>query len=110
MSSLDKLKDYFSKLPEVKRIHELETYIDNSKIINEKFDELKSIQKLMVSSLEFNQKKQYQVYQEEYNLKKEELLDLPFVEEYLELIDIVGEKLNDLSFVIENELYKAING
>ena len=58
MSSLDKLKDYFSKLPEVKRIHELETYIDNSKIINEKFDELKSIQKLMVSSLEFNQKKQ----------------------------------------------------
>ena len=97
-------------MPEVERIHELEAYIDNNKDIKQAFDSLKDIQRKMVSSKEFNQEKQYQMYLLEYNNKKKELLDMPFVEEYLELIEEVGYKLNDLSYFISNELHKKING
>ena len=110
MNNIDNLKDYFNDLPEVKRIKELEAYIDNNEKINKSFNSLKDIQKKMVSSKEFNQQNQYQIYLNEYNQKKEELLNMPFVEEYLELIEIVGQKLNNLSNLIENELYKKING
>ncbi len=97
-------------MPEVERIHELEAYIDNNKDIKQAFDSLKDIQRKMVSSKEFNQEKQYQMYLLEYNKKKEELLNMPFLEEYLELIEEVGYKLNDLSYFISNELHKKING
>ena len=97
-------------MPEVERIHELEAYIDNNKDIKRAFDSLKDIQRKMVSSKEFNQEKQYQMYLLEYNKKKEELLNMPFLEEYLELIEEVGYKLNDLSYFISNELHKKING
>lgn len=110
MSNILELKEYFSDLPEVKRIHELENYIDNNQEIKDCFNEIKRIQKLMVSSKEFNQMKQYQMYLEEYNKTKDKLLDLPFVEEFIELIDIVGNMLKELSLEIEDELYKKING
>lgn len=97
-------------MPEVERIHELEAYIDNNKDIKQAFDSLKDIQRKMVSCKEFNQEKQYQMYLLEYNKKKEELLNMPFLEEYLELIEEVGYKLNDLSYFISNELHKKING
>ena len=97
-------------MPEVERIHELEAYIDNNKDIKQAIDSLKDIQRKMVSSKEFNQEKQYQMYLLEYNKKKEELLNMPFLEEYLELIEEVGYKLNDLSYFISNELHKKING
>lgn len=109
MNNISDLEEYFKSLPEVKRIHELEPYIDQSKKIQEAFQEVKNIQKKLVSSKEFNQKKQYQIYLEEYEKAKERLMDLPFVEEYLELIDIVGQKLKDLTSIIESELYKKIN-
>ena len=95
-------------MPEVERIHELEAYIDNNKDIKQAFDSLKDIQRKMVSSKEFNQEKQYQMYLLEYNKNKEELLNMPFLEEYLELIEEVGYKLNDLSYFISNELHKKI--
>lgn len=109
MSNIDSLKEYFNSLPEVKRIHQLEPYIDNSEKIKKAFENVKEIQKLLVQSKEFNQNIQYEMYLKEYNEAKERLLDLPFVEEYLELIDIVGNMLKELSLDIEDELYKKIN-
>lgn len=97
-------------MPEVERIHELEAYIDNNKDIKQAFDSLKDIQRKMVSSKEFNQEKQYQMYLLEYNNKKKELLDMPFVEEYLELVEIVGNMLKELSSSIEYSLAQKING
>ena len=38
------------------------------------------------------------------NTTKNELYNLPFVEEYLELVDIINQKLGSLSFLIEKEL------
>ncbi len=109
MNNIDELKNYFLSLEEVKRFKELENYILNNKKIKDSFESLKEKQKQLVNAKEFNQKVQYKIYEEEYLKQKEELLDMPFVEEYLELVDIINSKLEELSFELENKLNKIIN-
>ena len=110
MSNIEELKKYFNELPEVKRIHELENYIDNNKDIKIKFRNVKAIQKKIVNAKEFNQINQYKEYEKEYNNLKQELLDMPFVEEYLELLDLVDQMLISMTDSIEYKLDKKING
>ncbi|MBQ9124993.1 MAG: YlbF family regulator [Acholeplasmatales bacterium] len=101
---IDNIKEYFNSLPEVKRIKELESYIDSNNEINDTFNAIKDIQKKMVNAKEFNQINQYKLYLEEYNLLRDKLMDLPFVEEYLELLEIVNSKLVFLTQTIEQEM------
>ena len=97
----NKLLDYFNNIPEVIRLKELKNYIEsNEKIIN-KFDEIKNVQKQIVNAREFNQINQLKVYEDEYKRLNQELLDIPFVEEYLELMNYVDQMIN--SFVKEVE-------
>ncbi|MBQ3253760.1 MAG: YlbF family regulator [Acholeplasmatales bacterium] len=110
MNSFNKIKDYFLDLPEVKRIKELENYIDNNKDINESFNKIKDIQKQLVNSKEFNQMNQYSILLNEYEKEKDRLINLPFVEEYLELLEIVNNMLLNLTEEISNKLNKEING
>ena len=107
MNSKDKIIDYFNSLPEVKRIHELEPYIDKNLDIKLQFEDLKQKQRIMVLKKEKNL--DFQKELNDYNLAKEKLLDMPFVEEYLELIDYVKFLLDSLTNGIEDNLYKAIN-
>lgn len=106
---MNKLKEYFNSLPEVTRIKELENYIDSNKRIQDTFTLLKNKQKQMINAKEFNQIKQYNEYSIEYEEMKKTLLDLPFVEEYIELLEIINEKLIDLTAIIENKLNKIMN-
>ena len=109
MTSKEKIIQYFNDLEEVKRLKELEPYIKSNNEINKKFDELKDIQKKMVVSKEFELTNQYIIYQKEYNKTKEELLDLPFVDEYLELVDYVNQMLDNLASEINYLIDKDIN-
>ena len=106
--SKDIIIEYFNSLPEVKRIKELEPFIDNNKKIQDQFERVKASQRAYV--LKKESKQDFSLELDLYNKEKEKLFDLPFVEEYLELIDIVHEMLNDLTSIIENQLYKKING
>ena len=108
-SRIDSLKVQFQEMEEVKRIKELESYIDNNPKINELFLKLKTIQKQMVHAKEFNQYNQLKIYTEEYNKTKNDLMDLPFVEEYLELLEIVNNNLANITFQIENSLNTELN-
>lgn len=107
---MNNIKDYFQSLPEVKRIKELEHYIDTNSDIQNTFNELKDKQKQMVNAKEYDQINQYKLYCEEYNEIRARLLDLPFVEEYLELLEIVNSMLSDMTYLIENKISKIING
>ena len=107
MNSKEVIIDYFNSLPEVKRIHELEPFIDKNENIKKQFLDLKKKQRLMVLKKEKNL--DYQKELKDYNLAKEELLDMPFVEEYLELIDYVHNLLEDLTNGIELELSELLN-
>ena len=109
MNSKDKIIEYFNSLPEVKRIKELEHYIDNNEKIKNAFNEIKALQKQMVNSKEFNQINQYNQLKKEYDIKLKEYMDLPFVEEYSELIEYVNNILINLSKEIEYQIDKKIN-
>ena len=110
MNSKNKIIEYFNSLPEVARIKELEHYIDNNEKIKKAFNELKDIQKKMVASKEYNQINQYKIYKIDYENKRCELYDLPFVEEYLELLEYVDNLLIDFTNKIEEGIEKKING
>ena len=109
MKTKDKIIDYFNELPEVKRLKELEPYIKNNEDINNRFILMKDIQKKMVASREFDLTNQYNEYKKEYENIKNELLDMPFVEEYLELVDEINQLLNNLSDEINYLIDKEIN-
>lgn len=109
MKTNRKVINYFSEKPEVKRIKELESFIDNNKEIIAKYNELLELQKLMVSSKEFHQIKQYNIYLEEYEKKKEEFFDLPFVYEYIECLNIVSNDLEEYKELLEEKIKNDIN-
>ena len=101
---IDEIKNELLGMPEVIRFKELEGYINKNERINTLFSQVKEKQKQMINAKEFNQHNQYNIYNKEYNDLLNELYNLPFVEEYLELVDIINQKLGNLSFLIEKEL------
>ena len=106
----NKLLGYFNNIPEVIRLKELKNYIEsNEKIIN-KFDEIKNVQKQIVNAREFNQINQLKVYEDEYKRLNQELLDIPFVEEYLELMNYVDQMIKSFVKEVEYQIDKKING
>ena len=105
---MNKLKEEFLNTDLVKRIHSLEKVIDNNENINSKLIELKELQKKMVNAKEFNQINQYKVYKEEYDDLYDEILEFPFVEEYLELLEEANNKLLDICYIIENKINKEL--
>ncbi len=109
MSRIKEVKVEFLATPEVKRIKELEAFIDNNDDINSLFIRLKEIQKQMVHAREYNQPNQYNIYKDEYNSVYNELLDMPFMEEYLELLEIVDGRLSSFTYTVEKEINKIIN-
>ncbi len=109
MNSTDKLIESINDLPEVKRLKELDNYINNNKAINDKLNEMRAIQKKMVNAKEFDQMNQYIEYKKEYDGIIKELYDLPFVEEYMELLDYVNNILGNIKDRIESEIDNKIN-
>ena len=105
---MNKLKEEFLNTELVKRIHSLEKIIDNNQELNQKPDSLKELQKKMVNSKEFNQINQYKVYKEEYDTLYNEVLEFPFVEEYLELLEEANNTLLDICYIIENKINKEL--
>ena len=105
----DEIIAYFNSLDEVKRIKELEPFIDSNPFINEKLKSLNIIKKKMTNSKEFNLVNQYKIDKLENENIKKELFEYPFVEEYIELLEIVDFKLVNMINNIESDLNRIIN-
>lgn len=105
---MNKLKEEFLNTDLVKRIQSLEKIIDNNPTLNEKLNSLKELQKKMVNAKEFNQINQYKAYKEEYDKLYAEILEFPFVEEYLELLEQANNILLDICYIIENKINKEL--
>lgn len=101
---MNKINDIFLELPEVKRIRELEKYLNNNLALAQKKEDLKLAQKKMVNAREYNQHKQYILYKEEYDKIYSEILDFPFVEEYLELLEEINHILLQFTGAIEDKI------
>lgn len=105
---MNKLINAVEELEIIKRIKALEKIIDSNESLNNKIDLLKETQKKMVNAKEFNQYNQYLEYKKEYDDMYEEILDFPFVEEYLELLDEANNLLLDVSYIIEKKINSQI--
>ena len=105
---MNKLKEEFLNTDLVKRIQSLEKIIDNNPTLNEKLNSLRNLQKKMINAKEFNQINQYKAYKEEYDKLYAEILEFPFVEEYLELLEQANNILLDICYIIENKINKEL--
>ena len=104
MNNLDEIISYINDLPEIKRLHELDSFIDKNERIKNKINDINDIKKKMVNSKEFNQINQYKEYKEEYEKLLSELNDMPFIEEYLELVDYANNLLFEIKDRIEAKI------
>ena len=105
---MNKLKEEFANTELVKRIQSLEYIIDNNNVLNEKLASLKALQKKMINAKEFNQVNQYKAYKKEYDSLYEEILEFPFVEEYLDLLEQANNTLLDICYIIENKINNEV--
>lgn len=108
MSSLDKLKKALQEDPAIKRIQELEDFIDKNEKLRDLFSSFKEVQKKMVNAKSYHQPRQYEVYKKEYNTIYQSILDFPFMEEYLELLEEAYFKLKGITELIENKINSKI--
>lgn len=98
-----------NSLEEVKRFKELHEMLSKNNEVSKLFEEVKNKQQQLVNARNFKQEEQAKIYEKEYNELLEKLKDLPFVEEYQELSEIVNEKLGDVAYLLEDMLDDVIN-
>ena len=107
-NTIDEIISNFSSLDEVKRIKELEPLIDNNEEVKQKLDELLSIQKELINSRYYKLSTREEL-ENKYNQKKNEIIELPFLDEYLELLDFMDERLINFKSIVEKSINKDIN-
>lgn len=108
VNELNQLKEHLAQTPLVQRIRELEQYIDNNTQLSDMISSLKEQQKKMVNAKEFDQINQYKVYKREYEHMYQQIIDFPFVEEYIELLNEAHEELEQISYLIEQKINQCL--
>ncbi len=108
MNKIDEIIKELSNLPEAKRIKELEPLINNNEDIKLLLDNILNKEKELVDARYYHKDNEKKL-KEEYDSMKEELLNMPFMEEYLELLDYFEILLNNMSKYINDEISKEIN-
>ncbi|MGM9970976.1 MAG: YlbF family regulator [Anaeroplasmataceae bacterium] len=110
--NIDEIKDNLIKsindLPNIKRLHELEGIIDSNPLIQEKFNRLKEIQKKKVNSDYYNKVNASKEYNKELLEIKKELADIPFLGEYIDLLEEAYYMLKNISLIMTDEINKNI--
>lgn len=109
MKTKEDIIEYFNDLEETKRLKELEGYIENNKKINQTLEELKALQRKMIVTKQSNKFNEFKLLEREYENKKEEFLSLPFVEEYIELREIIDNELKSFKEIVEENINNIIN-
>ena len=107
-NEINELITAINSLPNIKRLHELEKIIDNNQAILEKFDELKETQKRIVNSKHYGLFNQAKLDEERLKEIKKDMSDIPFLEEYLELLEEAYLMISNISKLIEGELNNHI--
>lgn len=107
---MNKIKENLLETELVKRLQALEKVLDQNEVLRQYIDNLKQKQKQMVHAKEFNQQRQYQVYYEEYQNIYHQILEFPFVEEYIALLEEVNDILLTISGCIETTINQALEG
>lgn len=98
MKTKDKLIDDVKNLDYVKRIKEIESYIDNNAELKKMLNEKKKISKEIVMAKQLGLVNTLASYEAEYKALDSKIAEYPLIEEYMDLLE---EGHNDLSIMIE---------
>lgn len=98
---MNDIKQAFLESEEVQRLKALEGVLDKNPQLQSLISNLKEKQKQMVNAKEFHQPNQYAIYKKEYDDLYAQILDFPFVEEYLEVLENINSTLKNITGTIE---------
>lgn len=109
MINLDKLYKYFLSDPNYIRLKELEKYFDSNDQVLNLIKRKQELSKNLVNSRFVGLRENAKRLKEEYDKINEEIINIPLLEEYLDLLDYYYNLLQEISSYIENKINKSIN-
>ena len=108
MNSLEKLFDILDKDPYLKRLHELEEVLDKNKDIKDLIASKQEVSKQLMNAKVLGLTNTVADYKKAYDEINQKLIDYPFVEEYLELLDYYNDLLKDMISYLEHRINRGL--
>lgn len=109
MNSKEKLLSDLKNQETVKRIKEIETYIDSNADIKALLAEKKRVSKEIVLAKKLGLKNTVKTYENEYNTIDLKIKTYPLVEEYMDLLESTHNDLEIMINYLESNINKIIN-
>lgn len=92
----------------IERLHLLETVIDKNPLVNDLFDEMHEVERKLVNARYYKKNSSAEQYEKELESIKERIEEIPFLDEYLELLDMAYNELKNVFMIIENDINNCI--
>ena len=108
MNSVDTLVSKLKNDETVKRIIELEKFIDNNQELKELIIRRNDVSKLILNSKRAGLINAYNDYKNEYDMITEKIMSYPFVEEYLDLLNQFNNEVKLINEYLENKINKIL--
>lgn len=108
MINLDNLFRVLDKDPYLKRLWRLESAMDKNQDIVNLINKKKEISKNMINSKVIGLTNNYNELKNEYNKINEQIKDIPFLDEYLDLLDYYNEYLKTIVSYLEESINKEL--
>ncbi len=109
MNSLDKLFTYFDNDQNIKRLHALEKAFDSDTEISKLINLKQEYSKQMINAKYLRLTNTYNDYREKYDQVNKKLMDYPFLDEYMDLLNYYNNLLKDIINYIETNVNKKIS-
>lgn len=108
MINLDNLFRLLDKDPYLERLHHLEAAMDSNKEIVNLINKKKEISKNMINSKVIGLTNNYESLKNEYNTINEQIKDVPFLDEYLDLLEYYNDYLKTIISYLEDGINKEL--
>ncbi len=108
MINLDNLFALLDKDPYLERMHNLEMSMDQNKEIVNLINKKKEISKNMINSKVIGLTNNYLALKNEYDIINEQIKDIPFLDEYLDLLEYYNDYLKTIISYLEDAINKEL--
>jgi cell fate (sporulation/competence/biofilm development) regulator YmcA (YheA/YmcA/DUF963 family) len=106
MSEKEKLIEMIQNDAEIQRYKRIEQLINDHKELNQKFNELKRVQKQLVNAKHIGKKEAIDAFQAQYDSLYQAIEDYPLMADYLALQSDINEMIQTIVAIIEEGLEK----
>lgn len=108
MTSLDKLFEVLDSDPNLKRLHDLESYFDSNEDIVNLIKQKQNISKQIIQAKVLGLSEAYKTFKEEYNQINQQIEDYPLLNEYIDLLDYYNSLKASIVEYLENKINKKL--